>query len=90
MQDGKFQQGDLTYPIGKALFVFAGGTTETLDNFGKNVSEDQARTAKVPDFVSRLKGYIDVLGPNRRAGGDDPCYLLRRAILLRLDAFVGS
>src|ERR1035437_7716706 len=83
MQDGKFQQGDLAHPIGKAIFVFAGGTSETLDNFGKNVSEDQARAAKVPDFVSRLKGYINVLGPNPHAGGDDPYYVLRRAILLR-------
>ncbi len=83
MQDGKFQDGDLAHPIGKAIFVFAGGTSETLDNFGKNVSEDKARAAKVPDFVSRLKGYINVLGPNPQAGGDDPYYVLRRAILLR-------
>ena len=83
MQDGKFQHGDLAHPIGKAIFVFAGGTSETLDNFGKNVSEDQARAAKVPDFVSRLKGYINVLGPNPQAGRDDPYYVLRRAILLR-------
>jgi hypothetical protein len=83
MQDGKFQHGDLAHPIGKAIFVFAGGTSETLDHFGKNVTEDQARAAKVPDFLSRLKGYINVLGPNRRAGADDPFYVLRRAILLR-------
>ena len=83
MQDGKFQQGHVAHPIGKAIFVFAGGTSETLDNFGKNLSEEQARAAKVPDFVSRLKGYINVLGPNPRAGGDDPYYVLRRAILLR-------
>lgn len=83
MQDGKFQDGDLAHPIGKAIFVFAGGTSETLDNFGKNASEDQARAAKVPDFVSRLKGYINVLGPNRQGGGNDPYYVVRRAILLR-------
>ena len=83
MQDGKFQHGDLAHPIGRAIFVFAGGTSETLDNFGRNVSEDQARAAKVPDFVSRLKGYINVLGPNPRAGAHDPYYVLRRAILLR-------
>jgi hypothetical protein len=83
MQDGRFQHGDIAHPIGKAIFVFAGGTSETLENFGKNVSVDQARAAKVPDFVSRLKGYINVLGPNPRVAGDDPYYVLRRAILLR-------
>jgi hypothetical protein len=83
MQDGRFQQGDVAHPIGKAIFVFAGGTSETLENFGKSVSMEQARAAKVPDFVSRLKGYINVLGPNPRAGVEDPYYVLRRAILLR-------
>ena len=85
MQDGRFQQGDIAHPIGKAIFVFAGGTSETLENFGKNknMSVDQARAAKVPDFVSRLKGYMNVLGPNPRAGVEDPYYVLRRAILLR-------
>jgi hypothetical protein len=83
MQDGKFQHGDLTHPIGKAIFVFAGGTSSTLDNFGKDLSEEEKRAAKVPDFVSRLKGYINVLGPNPQAGRDDPYYVLRRAILLR-------
>ena len=63
--------------------MFAGGTYETIEKFGKNVSDEQARAAKVPDFVSRLKGYIHVLGPNPKAGGEESCYVLRRAILLR-------
>jgi hypothetical protein len=84
MQDGKFQQGDLAHPIGKAIFVFAGGTSWTLDNFGKNAKDDkEASAAKVPDFVSRLKGYLNVLGPNQRTGANDPYYVLRRALLLR-------
>jgi len=83
MQDGKFQDGDLAHPIGKAIFVFAGGTSWTLDNFGKDLSEEEKRAAKVPDFVSRLKGYLNVLGPNPQAGQADPYYVLRRAILLR-------
>ena len=82
MQDGKFQQGEMAHPIGKAIFVFAGGTSWTLDNFGKQVTEEQARAAKVPDFVSRLKGYLNVLGPNQQEG-HDPYYVLRRAMLLR-------
>jgi hypothetical protein len=83
MQDGRFQEGDVSHPVGKAIFVFAGGTSETLENFGRNATPDQARSAKVPDFVSRLKGYMNVLGPNPRAGTEDPYFVLRRAILLR-------
>jgi hypothetical protein len=83
MQDGKFQQGNLAHPIGKAIFVFAGGTSWTLEHFGKNLDEEKARAAKVPDFVSRLKGYLNVLGPNPQADQADPYFVLRRALLLR-------
>ncbi len=84
MQDGSFQQGQIEHPIGKAIFVFAGGTSARLADFAGN-SSDEFRQAKGPDFVSRLKGHVDVVGPDPR-GGDpeaDPYYRIRRAILLR-------
>jgi len=34
MQDGKFQAGQITHPIGKSIFIFAGGTSYTFDTFG--------------------------------------------------------
>lgn len=85
MQDGEFQQGEITHPIGRAIFVFAGGTSETVEGFASRRDPDQFRAVKGPDFVSRLKGYIDIMGPNPK-GGDisaDPSYVIRRAILLR-------
>ena len=84
MQDGEFLDGGLTHPIGRAIFVFAGGTSATLDKFGKDkdLDEKKARALKLPDFISRLKGYLNVLGPNERADADDPYFILRRAILL--------
>jgi len=33
MQDGKFQEGQVTHPIGKCVFVFAGGTSYDFANF---------------------------------------------------------
>ena len=84
MQDGTFQEGPLTHPIGRAVFVFAGGTRARMGEFsGERGAE--FRDAKGPDFVSRLKGFVDVLGPNPRDGNAaaDPYYLVRRAILLR-------
>ncbi len=89
MQDGTFQEGQITHPIGRAIFVFAGGTCETIDNFGKEMAPERFAAVKGPDFASRLKGYVNILGPNRRlpdpgtAAGADPFYLIRRAILLR-------
>jgi len=84
MQDGAFQQGQILHPIGKAIFVFAGGTGSRLAEFADNRSPE-FRFAKGPDFVSRLKGHVDIVGPDPR-GGDreaDPHFRIRRAILLR-------
>ena len=85
MQDGEFQQGQLTHPIGKAIFVFAGGTSSSLDSFTKSKKQRELVEAKAPDFLSRLKGFLNVLGPNPQLseGRDDPYFIVRRAILLR-------
>jgi hypothetical protein len=84
MQDGAFQQGQLLHPIGKAIFVFAGGTAARLAEFADNRSAE-FRLAKGPDFVSRIKGHVDIVGPDPRgnSANTDPHYRIRRAILLR-------
>jgi hypothetical protein len=96
MQDGAFKDGEGMHPIGRAIFVFAGGLSDTLarfarDEFPDDMSEaarsrerDLFREAKGPDFVSRLRGYVNVLGPNPVPGRpDDRLYLIRRATILR-------
>jgi hypothetical protein len=83
MQDGKFQEGQISHPIGRAIFVFAGGTSSSMVEFDKG-TEEEFKSAKGPDFVSRLKGYINVLGPNPvKSRRGDPYFIIRRAILLR-------
>jgi hypothetical protein len=82
MQDGSFLEGQVTHPLGRSIFVFAGGTSHTMAEFGEGLNEEGLRAAKVPDFVSRLKGYVNVLGPNRQ-GERDRHHVIRRAILLR-------
>jgi len=96
MQDGVFRDGDAMHPIGKAIFVFAGGLSATFARFGRTdfderlseadrLSEQQRfREAKGPDVVSRLRGYVNILGPNPdRARTDDRLYLIRRATIFR-------
>ncbi len=89
MQDGSFHEGQSVHPIGRAIFVFAGGTSQALERFGRDLDDETFRQAKGPDFVSRLQGYVNVLGPNRQSPTHDgahvidPYYVLRRAILLR-------
>jgi hypothetical protein len=41
----------------------------------------ELRAAKVPDFVSRLQGYLDILGPDQ-VDESDVSWPLRRAVLL--------
>ncbi|MFG0297958.1 MAG: RyR domain-containing protein [Maioricimonas sp. JB045] len=87
MQDGAFQEGQITHPIGRCIFVFAGGTSASMDEFVTSLdTDDHRKAAKLPDFVSRLRGFLNVLGPNPQstvAGTGDPYYIVRRAILLR-------
>ncbi len=33
MQDGEFQEGQIVHPIGRAVFVFAGGTASSMEQF---------------------------------------------------------
>jgi hypothetical protein len=85
MQDGAFQEGQIVHPIGRAIFVFAGGTRETMASFDRGSTDPAFRDAKGPDFVSRLKGFVDVVGPNPKGGvpATDRYFIIRRAILMR-------
>lgn len=83
MQDGKFQEGQLSHSIGKCIFVFAGGTSRDYAHFGPpdvgsaEATDEERRArrdfamAKGPDFKSRLAGFFDVLGPNPRQVFDE-------------------
>src|SRR5262249_29358720 len=114
MQDGTFQEGQVTHPIGKCIFIFAGGTSPTLDLFGISEPKEldpselekleagaqadrrreyrqaleayrEFKLLKGPDFISRLHGFLDVLGPNPRKDTEclDATWPIRRALLLR-------
>ncbi len=91
IQDGAFREGETIHPLGKAIFVFAGGTCHTFEEFSgyeqkqnKNDNKDgiSFRDVKGPDFVSRLRGFINIKGPNP-VDADDAFFIIRRALLLR-------
>ncbi|MGI6004614.1 MAG: hypothetical protein ACOX88_04275 [Christensenellales bacterium] len=87
MQDGVFKDGTQVHPIGNCIFVFAGATAVSFENFTLPMRSDHWKQKKAfqdvkgPDFVSRLRGTINVLGPNPR-DAQDQNYILRRALLL--------
>ena len=80
MQDGEFAEGEVTHPLGPAIFVFAGGTSASFAEFADS-DDHETRYAKKSDFISRLRGSMDVLGPNPAGPADAPV-ILRRALLL--------
>ena len=83
MQDGKFRDTSGVHPVGAGIFVFAGGVHQNFKKFRELAPDDNIK--KKPDFISRLSGHIDVLGPNRddNEPSDSIAYILRRALLLR-------
>jgi ATPase family associated with various cellular activities (AAA) len=70
------------------IFIFAGGTSHNYLDFcheDSSWTEEQKAhfiNSKGPDFVSRLRGHINILGINRVDEYDDG-YIIRRAILMR-------
>ena len=94
MQDGKLANGQTD--IGPAIFVFAGGLHTTFDKFDprtdptydnqRDSEEYRIRSSrftmhKGPDFISRLRGHINILPINDLPGR--PKHFVRRALLLR-------
>ena len=97
MQDADFFDGSHKHPFGKCIFIFAGGTRSSFDEFKQWPREkhemlppekfewDQKfKDLKGPDFISRLRGFVNVKSPNPMPHADeDPAFVLRRALILR-------
>lgn len=107
MQDAEFLDRGTPHPIGRSIFVFAGGTCGTYADFAaplklkpKEATKEEDvpkeykefKFAKGPDFLSRLRGTLDVPGLDLHTSFDPfgpvesfPCeaaILLRRAGIL--------
>lgn len=81
MNDGEFRDGEEMHPLGKCILVFAGGTASSFEEFETRATRAKPEL-KGRDFVSRLRGFVNVLGPNRK-DADDRGFILRRAVILR-------
>lgn len=86
MQDAEFREDGIAHPFGKAVFIFAGGTCSSFEEFENtgnartgsrktNTSNGSGdgdkpidfKAVKGPDFISRLRGYVNIKGPNPQA-----------------------
>ncbi len=78
MQDGVVFHPGKPIELKRAVFVFAGGTSDSFEEF-PDAHVGYFRGAKGPDFVSRLRSYVNVSGVN-----EWPYRRVRRATVLRL------
>lgn len=76
MQDGEFLHGGAVVRLQRAIYVFAGGTASTMSEFADRANVAGYQAAKLPDFTSRIRAYLNVSGPN--SGPRE----IRRAFLL--------
>ncbi|MCX5871092.1 MAG: hypothetical protein NTY00_10785 [Deltaproteobacteria bacterium] len=96
MQDGTFQDGQITHAVGSCVFIFAGGTYSSFEKFVDSISQQQEKgTAgslegskkidftKKTDFTSRLMGHLTIKGINYSTDSGTLHEKVRRAILLR-------
>lgn len=83
MQDGEFTDQGRTHPLGRGIYVFAGATKHSFEEFRLG-NDAKDRDAKKPDFISRLRAYINIRGINGDPNTvEDRLYMIRRAFILR-------
>jgi hypothetical protein len=86
MQDGTFRDHGRQHALRRAIFVFAGGTAKSLDEFRAFATQQGYQDKKLPDFVSRLQGFLQIAGTDCLTPDNpesDAFFELRRAVLLR-------
>lgn len=94
MQDGEFLDQGASHPIGRSIFVFAGGTANSFAEFVPDPKPNpnqldaverarEFREVKGPDFISRLRGVVNILGVEIDPALPRAPVALRRAGILR-------
>ncbi len=84
MQDGEYTLNGKLFQVNGAVFAFAGATASSFSEFLPATEEEQAvfKAVKGTDFASRLKGILNIKGPNPNTE-TDRSHIIRRAILMR-------
>jgi len=87
MQDGKFQEKQITHVLGQCIFVFAGGICSTFAKLNEKAEETTRKEQKISDFVSRLKGHvsiqgIDLVNSELPTKTDEDMIKIKRALML--------
>ncbi|KAF2099788.1 hypothetical protein NA57DRAFT_14346, partial [Rhizodiscina lignyota] len=84
MASGRFFDGVVSRPIGRALLFFGASATRSFAVFQRHADATQSQgTARtVREFIGCLQGFVDMVGFNRTGIGDRQ-FPFRRAVVLR-------
>jgi len=86
MQDAAFSYGGTEFRLGRCVLIFAGGVNRSFDEFNSRIRNPSFIEAKGSDFLSRLRGHLNIRGINKPDEDDDSqLYILRRALLLHFE-----
>lgn len=97
MEDGEYpsphnKRGNMN-KINNCVLFFAGATSNSFRNFFPKTKDELAvfQNIKGTDFVSRIKGALDIISLNQ-VNLEDKSYIIRRAIVLRsaLEEYAGD
>ncbi|WP_035841104.1 hypothetical protein [Kitasatospora azatica] len=80
IEDGQFRQGDAVHRVAASIFVFAGSSADSFQEFSTQAPKLAGPEGKVTDFLSRLRGYINISDINQHEG--DPYFMLQRAMVV--------
>ena len=70
MQDGMFMDGDEWFHLPRCILVFIGGQNRDFIEFEGRLRTESFIAAKGRDFISRLRHYLVVKGPDLPGPGD--------------------
>ncbi len=70
MQDGQFIDGEETLHLPRTILVFVGGQNRDYHEFEGRLRDEKFIAAKGRDFMSRLRHFLAVKGPDLPGPGD--------------------
>ena len=85
MASGNFSDHGISRPIGQALFFFGATMVKDYEELQRRAERDTRNLTYTRDFLSCLRGFVNMLGPDRVNHRDalDRLYPVRRAVIIR-------
>ena len=85
MQDACFWDKNMQYRLGRCVLIFAGGINRSFQELHGRLRDEDFVAGKGPDFMSRLRGFLNIRSINYQDGASEEekqRTRMRRAVVL--------